>query len=136
MRSPVRAFASPLVAGFLLVTACGTPEQDAQPDSVAAVAEQLADQTAAGDHCGAQETAAYLRTLVAEEPQLPEASRAQVAEFLTSLDAQLQCEPAPDPTTEEPAQTEEPPADQGDDDNPGKGKGRKGGDDDDDDEDD
>lgn len=134
MRSSVRAFASPLVAGLLLVTACGAPEQDAQPDSVAAVAEQLAEQTAAGDDCGARQTAAHLRTLAAEEQQLPEASRAQVAEFLTSLDAQLQCEPEPEPTLEEPIATEEPPDDQGRDDKPGKGKGRKGGDDDDEDD--
>ena len=134
MRSPVRAFASPLVAGLLVMGACGTPEEGAQPDGVAAVADRLAEQTAAGDDCGARETAAHLRTLVAEEQQLPEASRTQVAEFLTALDAQLQC--APEPTPEKQPTVEEPPPDDGNDDKPGKGKGRKGGGDDDDDEDD
>lgn len=131
MRSPVRVFASPLVAGLLVLAACGSPEEGSQADSVAAVADRLAEQTAAGDDCGARETAAHLRTLVAEEQQLPETSRTQVAEFLTSLDAQLACEP--EPTLEEPIETEEPPEDQDRDDKPGKGKGRKGGDEDEDD---
>lgn len=133
MRSPVRAFANPLVAGLLVVAACGAPEDSTQPDDVATVADRLAEQTAAGDDCGARETAAHLGALVAEEEQLPEASRAQVAEFLASLDAQLQCEPEPTPVEEPP--TEEPPADEGKDDKPGKGKGRDRGDDDDDEDD-
>lgn len=133
MISPVRASVSPLVAGLLVLAACGSPDQSTQQDSVAAVADRLAEQTAAGDDCGARETAAHLGALVAEEEQLPEASRAQVAEFLDSLDAQLQCEPEPTPVEEPP--TEEPPADEGKDDKPGKGKGRDRGDDDDDEDD-
>jgi hypothetical protein len=124
-----RALLGPLVAGAIVLAGCGPSDGAAESSPVAATADRLAEQTAAGDGCAATQTSAELRTLVGEIETLPEASRADVAAFLDSLEAQLTCDPEPEP---EPEVTEPPPPD---DDDKGRGKGRDKKDDDDEDDD-
>lgn len=124
-----RVLLGPLVAGLVVLAGCGAPDDGAaESNPVAATADRLAEQTAAGDDCAATQTAAELRTLVGEHETLPEASRAEVAAFLDSLEAQLACEPEPEPEVTEP-----PPDD--DDTGEGRRKGRDKKDDDDEDDD-
>lgn len=135
MRRTVRTRVVPLVAGLLVLSACGRPEAEQATDSLAATADRLAEQTAAGDDCAAVDTAAQLRTRIAEDQQLSQPSREKVGQFLDTLAGELVCEPAPEPEPSQTPTVEQAPDDKKED-NPGKGKGRGGRGDDDDDEDD
>ena len=95
-----------------VIAGCGDDSDSEPPDPqipaavagpLAELSDQVADQLAAGDPCGAEETVDELQTQVEQrQAQVPSELRAELEAGVQKLAAKIDCVPLP-PVTEEPA---------------------------------